>query len=678
MADPLAERLRAALALHQSGQVERAAGVYAEILRVAPRHAEALHLLGLARITLGDFEAGAALVRNAIKIKPKDGLFRANLGLAYLRAGRFREAVAPLQSALALDPRAPELHDNFAGALALSGDLVGAIQALRRATRRFPGNAHLHIRLAALLLQHRELPEARAAAERALALAPGNPDALVNLGLVDAHLRDYAPALARFEAALDAAPMHITAQNNFVYAAGILGDFARQERAAPLIERRIMSGAAEDTWTTLAEVAYICPYLDLSQAVYRRTLDMLAARFPAVQPLAPVTAPALTGGRPDRPLRVGYVSTGFGNHAIGHVTRTLFAAHDRARFRVFGYPILARGADEAGYFTTIRAGFDEWRDLTALDDAEAAAAIRADGIDILVDLNGFLEGRRPGIFAYRPAPIQVFWLAHAGGLGLPFIDYLIGDRIVVPPGEERLYRERLVRLPLTYHCADTLPIAEETPEAAAEGLGGAPFVFCAFNNPQKIDRRIFMAWMRILAAVPESRLWLSDPSGRPALQGNFRGIAEAAGIAGERIVFAGRIRSKSAHLARHRLAGLFLDTATVNAATTALDALWAGLPVLTLRGNRWASRMAQSMVAAIGLEDALLAPDLAAYERRAIQFAGDPEALAAVTARLAQNRATHPLFDIARFCRHLERAFEGMWRRFADGLPPAAFDLEAE
>ncbi len=678
MADRLAGRLEAALALHRAGRLADAARAYEDILKRAPRHAEALHLLGLARIGSGDFAGGVALIEKAIALRPKEALFHANLGLAYLKAQRHAEAVPPLRRAVALDATAREAYDNLAGALALSGDVAGAIAVLGRATALFPRDAHFHIRLAALHLQRREIEPAKAAIERALALAPGNPDALVNRGLVDVAAKDFEPALARFEAALDAVPMHVAAQNNFAYTAGLLGDFARQERVARLIERRLANGAPGDSWGTLAEVAYLCPYLGFSPALHREVLEMLAARFPKPPLLPPLPAPALVARRGERPLHIGYVSTGFGNHAIGHVTRTLYAAHDRARFRVFGYPLVIRGEDETGYAATIRAGFDEWRDLSVLSDAEAAAAIRADGIDLLIDLNGFLEGRRPGIFAYRPAPIQIFWLAHAGGLGLPFIDYLIGDPVVVPPGEERLYRECLVRLPQIYHCADTLPIAAETPSAAEQVLAEASFVFCAFNNPQKIDRRIFMAWLRILAAVPDSVLWLSDPSGRPALRANFRSLAAEAGIAPERIVFTGRIRSKSAHLARHRLAGLFLDTATVNAATTALDALWAGLPVLTARGTRWASRMAETMVTALGLEDALVGADLADYERRAVTLATSPAALAALKARLDRARSERPLFDIARFTRNLERAFEGMWQRAATGKPPAPFDLEAE
>lgn len=668
------DRLSDAIALHESGRFAEAEQSYKAILARAPRDAEALHLLGLLRISTDRFDSGVDLIRKAIALRADAALFHANLGLAFLRSGRYADATVPLRRAVELEPGRSDGHDQLAAALALSGD-EGAIEVLRRAALRFPRDARFHIRLSAMLLERKDPAGARSAAERALSLVPGHPDALTNLGLAAAAAKDYAAALRCFDAALNAAPMHPSAQNNLAHAAGLLGDFPRQERAAALITRRIGAGAPGDSWATLADVAYGGPYLGLPAEIQRRTLLLLGERFPATAPL-PARPISSFGPAGARPLRIGYVSTGFGNHPIGHVTRTLFSAHDRARFRIYGYPLLDRSADDGDYLGSIRAGCDEWRDLSRMDDAAAAAAIHADEIDILVDLNGFLEWRRPAVFAHRPAPVQVFWLAHAGGLGLPFIDYLIADGVVVPPGEEQHYRESLVRLPEIYHCADAPPISEEPLSAEAEGLGGAQFVFCAFNNPQKIDRRTFASWMRILAAVPESYLWLSDQGGGPVLQANLRRGAEESGVAGKRIVFAGRVRSKSLHLARHRLAGLFLDTSTVNAATTALDALWAGLPVLTCRGDHFASRMAQSMLRALGLDDALVAEDLAEYEGRAIALARDQAALAALRVRLQDAVASRPLFDTRRFCRYLERAFEGMWRRHASGLPPVSFDVE--
>jgi predicted O-linked N-acetylglucosamine transferase (SPINDLY family) len=670
MAKSPAVLLNEAVALHQAGRLADAAARYRAILTRAPQHAEALHLLGLVKIASGDLAGGVASIRRAIAVQPGNPLFHANLGLAFLRAAQPADAVPSLRQAVALDPATPTLHDQLAGALALSGEIAAALEALRQAQGRFPRDPQFPVRLSALLIQTGDLAGARLAAEAALAVAPRHVDALVNRGLVEVAAEDLDAALGYFETALKIAPMSVVAQNNLSSAASKLCDFDRLERLTPLIERRVLSGAANDGWETLTHVAYLCPYLKLAPAVQRRTVDEIAARFPRVAALPPV--PPRPHGRV---LRVGYVSAGFGNYAIGHVARTLFGNHDRSRFRIYGYALRDRSGEDHPFHRAIREGCDEWRGLDQLADDEAAALIRADEIDILIDVCGYLEGHRPAIFAHRPAPVQVYWLAHAGGLGLPFIDYLIADRIVVPPGEERLYRENLVRLPDTYHCADGLPFDAEAPDAAAEGLAGASFVFCAFNNPQKIDRTIFLAWMRILAAVPGSVLWLSDPSGIPAMQRNLRAHAEAAGIAGERIVFARYVQSKPAHLVRHALAGLFLDTMTVNAATTTLDALWAGLPVLTLRGKWFAARMAHTMVNALELADALVAEDLVEYEARAIALARDPAALAALAGRVRQAVRSKALFDTARFCRNLERAFLAMAERHDRGMLPAPFDF---
>jgi predicted O-linked N-acetylglucosamine transferase (SPINDLY family) len=673
MAKSSPARLEEAVALHQAGRLAEASAVYRAVLARTPHHPEALHLFGLLRIASGEFAAGVASIRKAIAVRPNDPLFHANLGLAYLRAEHYADAVPTLRRAVALDPQRAELHDRLAGALALSGEFEAAFDALAEAQRRFPRDPQFPVRLSALLLYGGDIAGARVAADAALAMAPRHVDALVNRGLIEVAAHELEPALAYFDAALAVVPMNVAAQNNISSAAGKLCDFARLERLAPLIERRILSGAPGDSWETLAHVAYISPYLKLRPVVHRRTLDEIAARFPKLPPLPPV------GVRPvGRVLRVGYVSGGFGNYAIGHVARPLFRHHDRSRFRIYGYALVDRSKEDQPFHRAIREGCDEWRGLDRVENAAAAELIRSDEIDILVDVCGFLEGNRPQIFAHRPAPIQAYWLAHAGGLGLPFIDYLIADRIVVPPGEEKLYREQIVRLPDIYHCADGLPIDAPPPDAEAEGLAGASFVFCAFNNPQKIDRTVFDAWMRILAAVPGSVLWLSDPSRHPEMRRNLRSAAEVAGIAGERIVFAEYIQSKPAHLARHRLAGLFLDTMTVNAATTTLDALWAGLPVLTLRGKGFAARMAHTMVNALGLADVLVAEDLADYEKRAMELARAPDKLAALAARVRQAVISQPLFDIALFCRNLERAFVMMADHHRRGLPPAAFDVPRE
>ena len=283
-------------------------------------------------------------------------------------------------------------------------------------------------------------------------------------------------------------------------------------------------------------------------------------------------------------------------------------------------------------------------------------------------MNGYTTACRPGIFALRPAPLQIGFLAYPGTTGAPWIDYVVADRTVLPEADFASFDEQAIWLPGTYQPNDDRrAIAQVTPAPDDCGLPRGAFVFCAFNQHAKVTARVFDAWLRILDAVPGSVLWLLAGPGEPRL----RAAAAAAGVDPARLVFAPRM-PVGKHLARHRLAGLFLDTDLYNAHTTAADALWAGLPVLTMRGTSFAGRVAESLLRAVGLPD-LVADDLADYERRAVSLARAPDLLGALRARLEQNRATAPLFDTRRYARGLEAAFETAWARHVAGGAPAAF-----
>jgi predicted O-linked N-acetylglucosamine transferase (SPINDLY family) len=272
------------------------------------------------------------------------------------------------------------------------------------------------------------------------------------------------------------------------------------------------------------------------------------------------------------------------------------------------------------------------------------------------------------IFSYRVAPLQLYWLGHGGGLGLSFIDYVIADAVVIPFGEEHRYKEKILRLPEVYHSTDTPPIADHEMQRVDHGLAENAFVYCVFNTPKKIDKRVFDAWMNILRHVPGSQLWLSRLKEPDLLVNNLRQEAEKRGINSRRLVFAPRIENKSDHLARHRLADLFLDTFTYNASTTAIDALWAGLPILTCPGSTFYSRICSSLLRSVGLAD-MICDSVQTYEDRAVYLATERNALAEVRERLARNRMSHPLFDIKRFVRHLEAGYREIWERSQENRP---------
>ncbi len=315
-------------------------------------------------------------------------------------------------------------------------------------------------------------------------------------------------------------------------------------------------------------------------------------------------------------------------------------------------------------------GLDQFADLRNVSDAEAARRIAADGVDILVDLKGHTREARTQIFAYRPAPIQVNYLGYPGTMGAPFIDYILVDDFVVPADQQPFFTEKLVHLPGCYQVNDNQrEISAHTPSHAECGLPDQGFVFCCFNNGYKITPAIFDAWMNLLKAVPGSVIWLLEINRlAPA---NLRREAEARGVAAQRLVFAPR-QPLAEHLARHRAADLFLDCFPVNAHTTASDALWAGLPVLTIAGETFVSRVAGSLLRTIGLPE-LIMTSLEDYAAMALRLARDPALLGDLRARLAASRKTSPLFDGGRFARNLEQAYVSMWETHAAGEQPLAF-----
>jgi len=312
--------------------------------------------------------------------------------------------------------------------------------------------------------------------------------------------------------------------------------------------------------------------------------------------------------------------------------------------------------------------------VRGISDNDVAAMLRAQEIDIAVDLKGYSKGCRPAIFAQRAVPVQVNYLVYPGTMGADYMDYIIGDREVIPEGDDVFYAEKVVRLPDSYQVNSARRVnTAKNPGRAAAKLPESGFVFCCFNNNYKITPDIFDVWMRLLDRIDGSVLWLLE--GNAAASRNLRLEAEARGVRAERLVFAPRM-PPSDHLARHRLADLFLDTLPCNAHTTASDALWAGLPVLTCRGTAFPGRVAASVLRAIGLPE-LIAENLDDYEALAFKLATTPALMADLRTRLARNRTTYPLFDIDRYRRHLESAYVAMYERYQRGEPPHSFSVPA-
>jgi predicted O-linked N-acetylglucosamine transferase (SPINDLY family) len=365
------------------------------------------------------------------------------------------------------------------------------------------------------------------------------------------------------------------------------------------------------------------------------------------------------------------LSSDIHDHAIAHLMRGVFKRHDHERFRIHIY---SYGTDDdSSYRAEIRAASDVFRDIRALNHHAAAEQIAADGVDILVDLKGWTEGIRFEICALRPAPLQMTYLGFPGTSGADFIDYAIVDAVVVPPDNARFYSEQLIYLPHCYQANDDQqPIAIDACRRGDHGLPPEATVLCSFNRSYKLDPVMFATWMRILQRVPNTVLWLF--ASNPWAQNNLRREAHTHGIAPERLIFAGGL-PKPQHLRRLQLADISLDTRIYNGHTTTSDALWAGVPVVTLMGRHFASRVSASCLGAIGMPE-LVTHTLAEYEDLAVRLATDRAQRDAVKAKLAQNRNRQPLFDTRRFTRHLERAYIEAWQHYLAGNPARTFEVD--
>jgi predicted O-linked N-acetylglucosamine transferase (SPINDLY family) len=391
-----------------------------------------------------------------------------------------------------------------------------------------------------------------------------------------------------------------------------------------------------------------------------------ADRHPAQPPLA---VRAWTG---NRKIRIGYLSGEFRQQATAFLTAGLYEAHDKQNFEIVAFD--SGWSDKSLLRGRLERAFDKFIDISRLTDEEAARAIFAEKIDILVNLNGYFGENRMGVFARRPAPVQVNYLGFPATLGAPYIDYIIADKIVIPENERHFYSEQVAWLPDSYQVNDAKRAeAASGARRADHDLPEKAVVFCSFNQTYKLTPQIFAAWMRILRQVPESVLWLLG--GNDYFPANIRREAEKAGIAAERIVFA-PMADWPDHLARMALADLFLDTAPYNSHTTASDALWVGLPLVTCRGTTFPGRVAESVLNAAGMPE-LVAEDMQAYERLAVKLALEPLTLGALRQKLKASRRTAALFDTARFARHIETAYRTMWEISQAGQPPRSFAVPA-
>ena len=654
--------------------------------------ADALANLASVLNSLARFDDALAVASDALRVDPRHPVALYHRGLALQRLNRLEDAVRSYDEALIVAPRFAEALVNRGVALHELHHDLDALDSLDRALSIRPDHVEALYNRALTLQQLRRPAEAIAAYDRALALRPAFAEALNNRGVNLHVLRRYEDALTCFDRALALRPDFTEALYN---RGAALSALERHDDAARDFERALTqrSDLPYARGALLHSRMHVCDwraYADESQAllelvrsgvrcaepqtivnIAERADDQLvcARTWIADKYPLPPRVPRVPSATVDR-IRVAYLSADFYDHASMHLMAGLFERHDAKRFDVLG---ISFGPDPPSPMRErVRRAFARFVDARTLSDDDVATLIERLDVDIAVDLKGFTDDARTGILARRPAPIQVNYLGYPGTMGAPFIDYIVGDRIVIPDADRSLYSEKVVYLPDCYQVNDRQrPIAQTRPTRAQAGLPETGFVFCAFNKHYKITPVVFDVWMRLLRAVDGSVLWLID--GAPTARSNLRREAEMRGVRGDRVVFAPPMPIAE-HLARHRLADLFVDTFPCNAHTTASDALWAGLPLVTRLGATFASRVAASLLHAVGLSE-LVTHSLDEYEARVLALARDASLLGDTRERLSRQRLTSPLFDTDRFRCHLEAAYVEMCNRHRAGESPTSFSV---
>ncbi|HWY62231.1 MAG TPA: tetratricopeptide repeat protein [Rhizomicrobium sp.] len=720
------ELLQQALPLHQAGRLEEAKLIYDQVLGLEPANWAALHLMGLLRLQQSRVHEALVLMEAALKAKPGAPETLSNYAMALSELGRNAEALAALEGALRAQPNndrtltnrgaikaklgQPEAAlEDFDRAVALNGRNVDALnnrglmqqglkryeQALAsfdsllalvpdyfegrnnrglvlrelgrdeealaefdRVIAQVPSHVGAHVNRANILWRQERLDEALDAYGKALAINPDLPEALESrASLLWTRKQALAPAIADLERALAVSPELPYVQGMLLHLKMHAGDWRDYRRDKARLDGAVRAGKPAAMPFVYQGLSDSLSDLESCAVTYASREYPLAGRMMMMSPRRP------------GPIRIGYLCGEFRAQATMYLAAGLFESHDRSRFEVLAFDA---GRDDASPMRKrVVAAFDKFISITSLSDRDAAARIAAEEVDILVNLNGYFGKMRPGVFALRPAPIQVNYLGFPGTMGADYMDYILADAVLIGEDEHRYYRERVVTLPGSYQINDSKRAQVGITSRAEHGLPQDKFVLCHFNYGYKVTPDLFACWMRILQAVDGSVLWLL--AGDPLFAENLRREAAEAGVDASRLIFAPPMKLE-AHLARLPLGDLFLDAIVSGAHTTASDALWAGLPLLAHRGNSFSGRVAASLLNAAGLPE-LVTETLEDYEALAVKLAGDAPLLKRYRHRLAETRATAPLFDTVRTTRHIEAAYEKMQALKQNGEAPESFAI---
>ena len=650
------------ISLYMGGKLQEADTVCRDLARQYPRTPFLHNMLGLIRMALGHGKEAITHYQTALTLKPDYIEVYINLGAALNSLGSFQEAITCYRKALTFNPDYADAYNGLGITLGRLGRQEESVASYRRALSLNPENEAAYNNLGIALTDLGRYAEAVSNLQKALALNPDNVKAYYNCGNALMRLGRHEEAAASFRKALDIDSEYILACCSWLNELAHICALDDLQRAVQDELHSLQFG------TEAKSVA--SPFLLLSLIddpdLHRRAAEAYASVHFKFNPSLPPLPDRTAGER----IRIGYFSADFHNHATMYLMAGLFEKHDSSRFEIHAFSFGPDQQDEMR--ARLLDNVEYFHDVRQQGHAEIATLARELGIDIAVDLKGYTQHGRPGIFAYRVAPIQVNYLGYPGTMGAPYIDYIIADPIVIPCEYHAFYSEKVACLPDCYQVNDRYREVSNTPVSRADhNLPETAFVFCCFNNSYKIMPEEFSLWMHLLDQVDGSVLWLLKTN--PAAERNLRDAAGKQGVDADRLIFAERVPFAE-HMARQGLADLFLDTFIYNAHTTASDALWGGLPVLTMMGRSFASRVAGSILSAADLPE-LITTTATDYQATALRLATHPLELQAIKDKLTGNLVTSALFDTERYTRNLEAIYAHMYKRHNDGLEPEHFSL---
>lgn len=642
--------------LQELKRFEEALTHYDQALSLEPNYAEAWSNKGNALQGLKRFEEAITHYDKALSLNPNYAEAWSNKGNALQGLKRFEEAIAHYDQALSLKRDYAKGYANKANSLNELKRFEEAIAHYDQALRLNPNYAEAWTSKGNTLHELKRFDESIIHHDKALSLKPEYAEGWLNKGVVLNQMKQLDEAMACYDKALSINPNMDWVYGYLIHLKMKIASWSGLADSLGEISKKLM--ANQKLMSPFVLLSLSDEPLLHQQAAQIFTND----KFPFNPTLGVIPKHANK-----EKIRIAYFSPDFQNHPVSFLTAELFEIHDRSQFEVFAFSLQkAPIGDEMNL--RLRNSFDQFIDVDSMSDAEIAQLARELEIDIAIDLTGSTQNCRTGIFAYRAAPIQVNWLGYPGTIGADFMDYIIADKTIIPDSCQQFYSEKVVHLPDTYMVDDSKRIASSKVFTREEfGLPKNAFVFCCFNNDFKFNPQVLDGWSRILLAVENSVLWLSENN--EAFRANIKMESEKRGINASRIIFAPRVELMADHLARYALADLFLDTHPYGAHTTAVDSLKAGIPVLTFMGQSFPSRVAASLLNAINLPE-LITNSQEEYEALAIELAMNPNKLADIKLKLANNRLNTPLFNTPIFANNIETAYTKMHKRYQANLQP--------